>query len=398
MPKGAPSTVPVTPAVVQWAIDESGYTLENLATAIQVPPEKLQAWARGTDRPKLGELRDLAKQLDRPVATFLLPQPPERSLPSVEFRSTPNGGPGRELYPIELRRLREAARLQRILSWIHRELNLPPIQLPHLRTTSDPVVAAAETRRRLRVTIEDQRSWTSSHRALGAWRAALEESGVFVFMLSMTEDACRGFSLWDDYAPLIAVHTALTPEARAFTLFHEYAHLLTRTPSACIEAPAPARGVNTKGRRRPARHDDPAERWCERFAAAVLLPPDELQDYLATQGVRPGEKVTDLAVVRSVAKQFKASLRAAALSLIGLRRAEWPLYQGLPSGAEQRKGSGGPFGRTRDELRRDQYGRRTFDAFSAALRRDVVSSGDVLDYLDVSPEAVSERGPARGYE
>ncbi len=259
MPRTSPSSVPVTPAVVQWAIDESGYTLENLATAIRVSPATLRAWAKGTDRPKVSELRELARRLDRPLATFLLPAPPQRSIPAVKFRSTPNAGPGRELYPIELRRLREAARLQRVLSWIHRELQVPPVALPRLRTSSDPVAAAADTRHRLKVTIEEQRGWISPHKALTAWQAAIEDSGVFVFMLSLSQDACRGFSLWDEHAPLIAANTALRPEARSFTLFHEYAHLLTRTPSACLDAPSPTAGIAEGKGRRFVRRDDPAE-------------------------------------------------------------------------------------------------------------------------------------------
>jgi Zn-dependent peptidase ImmA (M78 family)/transcriptional regulator with XRE-family HTH domain len=397
MPRPASSAVPVTPEVVQWAIDESGYSLENLATAIKVEPEKLRAWARGTDRPSVGEVRELARQLDRPFAMFLLPAPPQRTIPRVEFRS-PLGGPGRDLYPIELRRLREAARLQRVLSWVHRELELPPVGLARLKTSSDPIAAAAETRRQLGVTVERQRSWRSPHQALAAWRAELERSGIFVFMLSFTEDACRGFSLWDDFAPVIAVNTALKPEARAFTLFHEYAHLLTRTPSACVEPAAVEVRPLSARNRRPAKLDDPAERWCERFAAAVLLPPQELDEFLLAKGISSRQKVTDLRVVASAARQFNASLRATALSLIGMKRAEWPLYLGLPARSDRKTGGGGAFGRTRQEVRQDQYGRRTFDAFSAALRRDVVTSGDVLDYLDVPPEAVAERGSPRGYE
>lgn len=210
----APGTaVPVTPAVVQWAIDRSGFTPEALATAIGVPLETLRAWAAGKARPLLGEARRLADQLDRPLATFLLPAPPPATLPQVQFRTLPKSG-RRALYPVELVELREAARLQRILSWVNRELRLPPVTLPHLTIATDPILAAAETRDRLGVTIDVQLSWSSPSASLHGWRTAVETSGVFVLMVSVGEDACRGFSLWDEYAPLVAANRAWNPEAR----------------------------------------------------------------------------------------------------------------------------------------------------------------------------------------
>jgi len=385
MPSG--TLVPVTPSVVKWAIDESGFTPAALATAIGVPLEILRGWAIGLTKPHLGDLRRLASQLDRPLATFLLPSPPAAALPQVEFRSLPTSS-RRPLYPIERLRLREAARLQRMLSWISRELQEPQFALPRLRISSDPGAAAAETRQRLRVTSRLQQSWNSPAGSLRGWRGALEDSGVFVLLISLTEDAYRGFSLWDDYAPLVAANTAYSPEARVFTLFHEYAHLLTRTPSACVEGNV----------RRASRHDDPAERWCERFAAAVILPPEEIRAFIAERGVQRGQRVTDLDLVRATARHFKASLRATTLSLIEAGAATWGLYASLPGvQAERRAPGGGGAGRDRGQIKLDQYGTRAFDAFAVALQQDVVSRGDVLDYLDVPPQVLPQGRRSAGF-
>jgi len=87
VPKG--SDVPVTPTVVKWALDESGFTPKAVAQAIDVPYETVRAWTTGELRPKLTELRAFAQWLNRPLATFLLPAPPPSSLPAVQFRSVP---------------------------------------------------------------------------------------------------------------------------------------------------------------------------------------------------------------------------------------------------------------------------------------------------------------------
>lgn len=64
--------VPVTPSVLRWAIEQSGYKTDDLAHAIGVQASALEAWASGDTKPTLTELRKLATKLHRPLATFLL--------------------------------------------------------------------------------------------------------------------------------------------------------------------------------------------------------------------------------------------------------------------------------------------------------------------------------------
>lgn len=218
--------------------------------------------------------------------------------------------------------------------------------------------------------IAAQKAWKSPSVAFETWRSAVGHIGVTVVQFSMGLDACRGFSIWDERSPLVAVNTAWPDEARIFTLFHEVGHLLTRTDSACATAPmAPQAG-------------DPTERWCETFAAAVLIPSAALSQVT---------KVESLSVLSRVAREMKVSLRAMALRLISLRKASWPLYQNIPASAEaKRRGGAGGTGRNRAEIRADEFGRRTTDLFVAAVQRDVISRSQALDYLDI-PSGAFER-------
>src|SRR5690606_10048362 len=113
--------------------------------------------------------------------------------------------------------------------------------------------------------------WRSASAAFDAWRSALERLGVLVLLFPLGEENCRGFSLASGLAPVIAVNTAWNDQARAFTLFHELGHLMTETASACASAP-PASVAGAW---------DPAERWCERFAAATLVPEPAARGLLA---------------------------------------------------------------------------------------------------------------------
>lgn len=383
MPRG--TTVPITGSVVAWAIRESGYSTAQLAEELGLPSAMLNDWSSGARKPGLTQMRALAAKLKRPLAVFLLPKPPESRVPAVEFRRSAASHRS-TLNPEERRRLREAARIQRILSWMGREIRAETPIIPQALTSQDPTALAADVRDRLAVSVKDQVSWTSGSAALQGWREALEHSGVSTLMLSIGAESCRGFSLWEPHVPLIAVNTSWNTEARIFTLFHEYGHLLTRTNSACVEGTA----------RRTATQSDSIERWCERFAAAVLLPEEALRLYVAQLSHAGETWAPDLQSTGRIARHFKVSLRAAALRLIELGIADWELYSSLPAQIDRKPASGGGgAGRTRSEARSDQYGSRTIGLFADALRRDVIGVGDVLDYLDIPPASLGKRS-ARG--
>jgi Zn-dependent peptidase ImmA (M78 family) len=365
--------VPITPEVLTWAIRESGYGAEDIAKRLEVETATLNAWLSGGQKPKLTEFRELTTLLKRPEATFFLPAPPPSSLPSVEFRH-PIEDNRRSLNPIELRWLREANRLQRAAAWVQQELGEQPPALPRWALQASAEKAAAALRNDLGIEVEQQLAWSNVSQAQRAWRQAIEGSGVFVFLLPLGSKSCRGFSLWDERAPLITVNTAWNQEARIFTLLHEYGHLITRSSSACVEPWRQTLG--TQG--------NPAERWCEQFAAAVLMPWSDVEVVLTQEsGWRPGRRVESLSVVQKVARKFKTSVRATTLRLITHEVAGWDLYRQIPATVDRKPEGGASKGRDRREMREDQYGHRTTELFIEAMRRDVLTRDDVLSYLDV---------------
>lgn len=366
--------VPITGTVLDWAIRESGYTPQEVAGRVRVDGKTLEAWKQGRAQPTLTQFRKLAAVLKRPTATFLLPEPPVSLRPPVEFRHPP-GTTRSSLNPNELRHLREASRLQRVLAWMLGEMEADPVSLPKVEVGSTTEDVGQVTRTRLRVSVEEQVRWHDSSRALSGWRLALQDTGVAVFLFPLGKESCRGFSLWDGRAPLIAVNTWWNNEARMFTLFHEYAHLLTRTNSACMQS---VRWLLD-------READREERWCEGFAAAVLMPWSAVTAFMESElGWSPGQTFDQLEPVRRVARAFKVSLRAATLRLIGQGIATWALYKQIPEGSDAKGGGGGGEGRNRIKVREDAYGTGTIQLFVAGMKRDLVTRAQVLSYLDVA--------------
>ena len=131
MPKIA---VPITPAVLDWAISDSGFSVEQIAEEAGVQLADLNDWLSAKSQPGVTEVRALVQALRRPVAALLLPKPPDSRTPAVGFRHTP-GVAGRSLSPKERRYLRKAARLQAMLAAMAVEMGEAGPRQPQLDTS-----------------------------------------------------------------------------------------------------------------------------------------------------------------------------------------------------------------------------------------------------------------------
>lgn len=374
MPRG--TEVPITPSVLRWAISESGFVSTEVAEAVGVSATTLDQWQSGESRPNLTQARRLASKLHRPFAALLLPNPPEKRPLAVEFRH-PLGG-RRELNPSERRHLRRAIRIQETLSWIAGEVSVEPPKTPAGSISDDAAAVAAETRRVLGVSTTAQMTWASSAIAFDNWRTAIESTGHIVLLFSIGKGSCRGFSSSDPRVPLIAVNTAWNEEARIFTLFHEFGHLITRTSSACVES------IRTSD------ETDPTERWCERFAAEVLMPKPDVEAALRQQGWVQGREIRSLDVPAALARRFKVSLRAAVIRLITVDAARWDLYDQIPVVADKKPEAGGGTGRSRSEIREDQFGDRVASLLVEAVDKDVIGRSQAVDFLDIPDSAFDD--------
>jgi len=265
-----------------------------------------------------------------------------------------------------------------MLSWIAGELALDPPKTPIGSIADDPARLAIQTREVLGVTASQQMAWPSSKIAFDEWRGALERTGHIVLLFSIGKTSCRGFSIWDARVPVIAVNTAWNEEARIYTLFHEFGHLITRTNSACVES------------LRASDQGDPTERWCERFAAEVLMPRSAVEGALRQNNWTHGTRIANLETAAAIAKRFKVSLRAAVIRLITIGAATWELYDQIPVAADKKPEGGGGTGRTRTEVREDQFGHRVAAMLVEAVEKDVISRSQAVDFLDIPDAAFDD--------
>jgi Zn-dependent peptidase ImmA (M78 family)/transcriptional regulator with XRE-family HTH domain len=373
------TSVPITGSVLRWAISESGMTESEVAQGVGISVNVLRSWASEADQPSRGQLESLAQLLKRPSAVFLLPEPPSARREYAQFRRAPGDRAGR-LTKDEARWIREAERVQSIAALLVRGLE----RRPNIPVYSSEVVPGdVATKERYRIGIPDDiPKLASVGEAFRWWRDFLERSGVLVFQFSLGRSSCRGFSIWNEWAPVVAVNTTYNFPARIYTMFHEYGHLVTRTDSICVGFTSP-RGRTTE--------NGTLEKWCEKFSASFLLPQHSFAQYL-DQALRISGRIGEVQIVSRIATHFRVSLRAVAMRLAELDRAEPDLYDRVDRVARVREQPelGGGGGQRRYQRRLEEFGRRLPWLLLEGAERQAIDELDVLDYLDITTSDLKE--------
>lgn len=258
----SPRVTSLNGKMLVWAREQAGISTAQLAAALKKDEPTILSWERGTDAPTLRQLEDVAAYFKKPLAIFFFSDPPE--LPSIKkkFRMLPGA-----LDPEEARdtlfALQEAqARQLSILELTGGENVAGPSFLFRTWKTCN----AAELRKILGITIEEQMAFRSEEEAYKAWRERFERVGILVFNRSFKQRAISGFCLPHVTAPTITVNNGTTWTRQIFTLFHEICHL-AHDHHGVTRADSDYTRELSEGEQR-------VEAECNRFAASFLLPPE----------------------------------------------------------------------------------------------------------------------------
>jgi Zn-dependent peptidase ImmA (M78 family) len=380
----AKTEVPITGAVLAWAIDEAGLSRLDLATRLKVSPDTVDDWIDETAHPGKTEFNKILAAVRRPSAIFYMPEPPTQAGMPTYYRQAP-GTVHHATSPQALREVRKARRIQQVMSWLLEDDQAPKIAGFTFDFRNDsPAASGAEVRASMGLSMDDQAGWRDASMALRNWRSIIDELGVLTFSLQLGTDDIRGFSAWDARAPIVAVNTAYNEPARIYTFGHELGHIVNRTESACFDWVGPGTESNSA-----------LERWCERFAAALILPADETARYVRREfGFTQHHQVTDFEQVIRISRRLKVSARAAAVTLIDLGLAPRGLYAVVNSRAKvvdrpRDTGSGGG-GQPTAEKRLSQYGYKVSRTVTDAVTSGTLGLRDAADFLDVNLAALKD--------
>jgi Zn-dependent peptidase ImmA (M78 family) len=373
--------IPISGKVLAWAIEEGGFTVLSFADRIGVDPDTVRAWVSETEQPGKTQFSRIVEVLRRPSAMFFLPNPPTQTALPPNFRRAPGPSP-RDVTPYERIEIRWALGLQDVARELRHDLEDERVEFPRSEEREDAPAAAA----RVRTWLVGPETGGAGKDPFKALKGTLEERGVFVFQLQLTPRSTakrpsgpgiRGFSAWDDYAPVVAINTSYNAGAKLFTLAHEVGHLVARSDSSCFGFSGPGSAT-----------EPGTERWCELFASALLLPETSVVEEMGRHGYLRNRRLVDAGAVARIAEHRGVSIRAMALRLIDLDYAPRELYgivdREFPT-SEYKEGPG--FGPSRDRVARRlaETGPVLSQLFVSGLRERVFSLRDSARYLRVHP-------------
>lgn len=264
--------VPVRPELLNWAVHRARWSRSSVLDRFP----RFDKWETGDVQPTLNQLQSFSTALHVPLGYLFLPEPPAEETPIPDFRTRGN----RTIDDLSVD-LRDTIYLcQRRQDWFRRfaiSHGFRKIRFVGSATIDDsPRSVASKIRKTIDFTMEKRRAFTSWEDAFRRLIDLIEAAGVLVSVNGVVggdnhrildPDEFGGFTLVDQYAPLIFVNGADTKAAQIFTIVHELAHVWLGE-SAISDA-----GV--------ARHSrNKHERWCNQVAAEVLIPRSRLiSDY-----------------------------------------------------------------------------------------------------------------------
>lgn len=315
------SPLPFNPSVLTWARQRSGLSIEDAADALNVPVDKFRDWESGRRSPTVKQARNLAHLYGRPFLEFFAKTTPSVAavalVPDFRFHREPPS----EKEASALREVQEWAEEQRrnALSLL-KDLGEEPIRIfSQLRfSVSDDVDSAAETARKvISFSIDAQLELKSQirYQLPNILRAAIEKVGVLVLKRSdIGKLRTRGICLYADPMPVI-VFGSEAPSAQAFTISHEFGHVLLGE-SGISGTPRFGKDVRS--------HVKAVESWCNRFAAAFLIPEINLRN-LVRRPSRPSATFDDNQLSQ-LANAFAVSRHAMLIRLVNLGYVEAAFY------------------------------------------------------------------------
>ncbi|CAN5721110.1 XRE family transcriptional regulator [soil metagenome] len=301
----------LNPDVLKWAREWRGRTLEEAANRARKDVEVIEAWERGEKTPTVKQARKLADYYDRHFLELLLPYPPELPEPVrlPDFRM--HHGVKPPVQEWELQDILQWTETQRINALdLYGEIGEQPPEFPEdlfasLRDNHE--VVAARSRELLDFPIQTQVDMTlkDTGKLPDILRHQFERIGVLTLKRSdLAKLRVRGICIAEFPLPAI-VFTKESPGAQAFSLVHEFAHVLLRRS-----------GVSGPLDRRTERKSD-IERWCNRFTGAFLMPEGYLRMVVGPPPALPADRIED-ARLKKAARKMSVSEHAMLIRLVHL--------------------------------------------------------------------------------
>lgn len=368
----------VQPAVIRWARESIGMSIEDVASRLKKPVDVVAAWEQeGGSAPTYIQLETLAYEIyKRPLAVFFLPEPPDEKRPSHEFRTLPAAELS-TLWSDTYFHIRKAHAYQVSLKDLYSDINPAPIKIWEKISLSFHKSAAAQAvkvRELLGIEIEEQAHWDSDEEALRKWRQTIEDMGVFVFKDAFKQKSISGFCLQDSKFPVIYLNNSTTKTRQIFSLLHELSHLLFHVNGLSKFEQNYINDLPVNERR--------IEVFCNAVAAEILIPSGDFDSQI--KHLPDNVEMTSEAIYGTLAKRYGVSREAVLRRFLDLGRVKQKFYEAKAAEWSKQKKTkpGGHWYLSKGAYLSDRLLR---EVFSRHYRQEL-SVEQASDFLGIKPK------------
>jgi Zn-dependent peptidase ImmA (M78 family)/DNA-binding XRE family transcriptional regulator len=364
------AVVRVTAATLIWAREHRGLSVEAAAERIGIPPAELGEMENDRRLPTATVFRAMARAYRLPEATLVRSQPPASPGRLPDHRTFESARATLD-FGLSVAISRARTHQTHLAELAEDDPSIITTVPPEYTPKNDPVSLGQRERARIGPVAEQQLDWQDAAEGFRHLRAIIEKEGVFVYIEEwpLDETRSRGFSLYEHpKLPAIVINQEEdSPEARLFTIVHEYAHILIRQPGISDQNPK-----------------NLTERWCNQFAASFLMPEEALRLALGHWPNAPLEWEAD--GLARFARRLNVSQQAMALRLEQLNLAHEGLYREIVKLQSQRKKTPKKPGKPSFlALKLNSLGLRYTDTVLSAQGRGALTEVEAARMLDLSP-------------
>ncbi len=365
--------VSVERKVLEWARVSRGLSAKDVADKLKETETTINSWESGTKKPSFAQVEKLASIYKRPLAVFLLAEPPHEPPLPKDYR-TELSVKHKPLTPNTLLVIRKARRFQLSAIELNKELAYPlkPVSIRAF-LSEQPEAVAKKVREVIVPSNFNISEFKNSDEAFEAWKKILEDNGILVFQISIQQREIKAFSLIEGELPAIVVNKPDEANSKIFSLFHELAHILLNESGICDMLED--------------ENSPKIEIFCNHFAGAFLVPAERLLGHaIVKQNKFAVWKNQDL---NSIANDFRVSKEVILRRLLIHGRTSKDFYK---KWRDKYVKEYHPFGRggERDRIKEriEERGKKYVSMVFTAYNQDKISALDVADYMEVKIDQI----------
>lgn len=360
-------TVDVQPDVLRWLRESSGWKKEEVGERLRVPVTVVDELENGKSSPTLRQLENLSKSFKYPLASFFLSKPKKDKPLPQDFRFL-QGNKKDEFDRKTILRIRNSRNIQKVSKELASNIKYDIVpKVEQITLLTKPNELASKYRKVLDLDWNKQIKFKNVFSLLRYLRERIETRNILVLQWPMPVDDARGFALTDENPLVIVINSSDTPEAKLFTLMHEFGHVLLR--NTVIDMPE-------------SQTQNKNEIWCNNFASSFLLP----SDYIKESFDEHKNELRETKILNKLSRKHKVSKKTLLIKMKVLRyitETEYNLVMKRWESTDknQKKWQGGS--KDSKPLCCSRMGNKFISLVAKNLDAGSITYADALDYLSV---------------